>query len=194
MPADDSFGLIPEDLLGALIEVNDALLLIDADDRIGGDAENAGELRLGLPQGMFGLCLFGDALLELRWRDSNSADRSRDDRQRRQTNPRANAVAPELSERDAERNHKRDGGDPQRRANRREWTTGTGRAEDVRSRREAELQRELNVVRTMRQAQLFLNALLVRVDGLRADEQASRRSPERSSPARRSVARRARAR
>ena len=35
----------------------------------------------------------------------------------------------------------------------------------------AELERELHVVRSVRQAELFLNALLVRVDGFGTDEQ-----------------------
>src|SRR4051812_17806410 len=38
-------------------------------------------------------------------------------------------------------------------------------------REQAETQRELHVVRAMVEVELFLNALLVRVDGLRADEQ-----------------------
>ena len=41
MATDDLLRLVPEDLFGALVEVDDVLLLIDADDRIGGDAEDA---------------------------------------------------------------------------------------------------------------------------------------------------------
>ena len=46
MSADRVLGLISEDFFRATIEVNDALCLIDGDDRVGGDGENPGEFRL----------------------------------------------------------------------------------------------------------------------------------------------------
>ena len=41
---------VAENLFGAAIEVNDPLRLIDCYDRVGGDAKDAGELRLGCAQ------------------------------------------------------------------------------------------------------------------------------------------------
>ena len=50
VPSDRVGGGVPENLFGAAIEVNDPLRLIDCYDRVGGDAKDAGELRLGCAQ------------------------------------------------------------------------------------------------------------------------------------------------
>lgn len=47
MPADRVVGVVPEYLLGTSIEVHDALGLIDRDDRVRRDGEDAGELCFG---------------------------------------------------------------------------------------------------------------------------------------------------
>ena len=50
MTTDRVSSRVPENLFGAAIEVNDPLRLIDCYDRVGGDAKDAGELRLGCAQ------------------------------------------------------------------------------------------------------------------------------------------------
>ena len=45
MPPDRIRRRVPEDLLGAAIEMDDPLRLVDRDDRVGRDAEDTGELR-----------------------------------------------------------------------------------------------------------------------------------------------------
>jgi len=57
MAADGIAGGVAEDLLRAAVEVDDPLALIDRDDRVRRDRENAGELCLRRAQ------LFLDALL-----------------------------------------------------------------------------------------------------------------------------------
>ena len=128
---DDLLRRVPEDLLGALIEVDDVLLLIDADDRIGGNAKNARELRLGLAQRAFSGGLFGDTLLELALSREQESDRAADGGQRRETKPRAASAAPELRQRERDWNDQGDGGDPQRRP----YTSGVsdGHRSDQRS-------------------------------------------------------------
>ena len=50
MPSDGVARVISENLLGAVIEVDDALSVVDRDDGVGGDGEDARELCLRRPQ------------------------------------------------------------------------------------------------------------------------------------------------
>ena len=172
MTPDDLLRLISEDLLGALIEVDDPLLLIDADDRIGGDAENARELRLGLAQACSAFACSATRSSSSRWRDSsrptvaaaivNAADEST---RASPSRPISVSVIVEATTSATAAIHSAV-------RMRREWTTGTESNERSQvSVERPSFKRELNVVRTMRQTQLLLNALFVRVDGLRADEE-----------------------
>ena len=47
MASDRVARLVPEHRFRAVVEMNDALALVDRDDRVGGDGENAGELGFG---------------------------------------------------------------------------------------------------------------------------------------------------
>ena len=65
MPPDRIFGHVAEDLLGAAVEMDDALTLIDGDDRVGRDRENAGEFRLGCPERFLRAALLAESCAEI---------------------------------------------------------------------------------------------------------------------------------
>jgi hypothetical protein len=61
VPADHVLRRVTEDFFGAAIEVDDVLRVIDSDDRVGGDRQNAGELRLRCAERLLSEALFPEA-------------------------------------------------------------------------------------------------------------------------------------
>lgn len=61
MSADRVVRFVAENLLGAAIEVHDALRLIDGDDRVGGNRQNAGELCLRCAERLLSETLLAEA-------------------------------------------------------------------------------------------------------------------------------------
>jgi len=53
MPAERVRLLVAEDFLGAAVEVDDALRLVDRDDRVGRDSEDSRELGFGGSKRLF---------------------------------------------------------------------------------------------------------------------------------------------
>ena len=83
MPSDGFVRAVAEDLLGAVIEVDDLLRVVDRDDRVGGDGEDAGELRLRRPQLLLDPALLPEAranvrLLNRQQRQCHAGDHPRD--------------------------------------------------------------------------------------------------------------------
>lgn len=85
MSAKRVLGRVAEDVFSAAVEVDDALALIDRDDRVGRDREDAGELRFGRAQRLLRIPLRAEPRSEIEVLNDQKGERSpcdqRDDEQ-----------------------------------------------------------------------------------------------------------------
>src|SRR5215831_14580298 len=79
MAADRVAGAIAEDLLGPAIEMDDALAMVDRDDRVGGDRQDAGEFCFGCPQVFLNPLLLAEPHAEVQLLEYNDDQRGPSD-------------------------------------------------------------------------------------------------------------------
>jgi hypothetical protein len=86
-----------------MVEVDDPLRLINRDDGVGRNAEDAGELRFGRAQLFRQPLPLDDAPLDRGLAEQRERQRRGDDRERDEANPRFCSAPPKLAQRDADR-------------------------------------------------------------------------------------------